>query len=451
MRVQSWLERSAERRPEHVAVESAEGAISYAELLWGATLGAERLAALGVRPQQRVALALPAGIDFAIALHAILLAEAIAVPIDLRLSDAEREHRSAGCVVSIDQPLAHAPQQAPALSARTHDLDAVALEIFTSGTSARPKPVALTYRNLLFAALGSAVAIGCEPHDRWLCVMPLAHIGGLSILLRSALCSTTAVVHERFATEPVLAALREERITVVSLVATMLGRLLEGGLRQPPSLRCALIGGGPVGEDLLSTARAAGVPVRATYGMSESCAQAATEPVSDPGGGARPLFCTRVRIAADGEILLAGPTIAPGALSADGWLHTGDLGALDADGRLQVRGRISETIISGGENISPEEVEAVLARHPEVLEAAVIGRPDQQWGEAVCAVVVPVAGFMPAERELRAHCSQQLAPFKVPKAFAISDQPLPRTASGKLLRRQVQAPEREHAPCEGSR
>src|SRR5579875_3431141 len=245
MRVQSWLERSAERRPEHVAVESAGGAISYAQLLWGATLGAERLAALGVRPQQRVALAL----------HAILLAEAIAVPIDLRLSDEERKQRSAGCVVSIEQPLAHAPQQAPTLSARTHDLDAVAIEIFTSGTSARPKPVALTYRNILFATLGSAVAIGCEPHDRWLCVMPLAHIGGLSILLRSAICSTTAVVHERFATEPVLTALREERITVVSLVATMLGRLLERGLRQPPSLRCALIGGGPVGEDLLSTAR----------------------------------------------------------------------------------------------------------------------------------------------------------------------------------------------------
>jgi O-succinylbenzoic acid--CoA ligase len=153
-----------------------------------------------------------------------------------------------------------------------------------------------------------------------------------------------------------------------------------------------------------------------------------------------------------GEILVAGPTVAPTAPSPDGWLHTGDLGWIDERGGLHVAGRAAETIVSGGENVSPSEVEAVLEAHPAVLEAAVVGREDPEWGEAVSAIVVLRPGSAPAgapwpeppsarggalEDELRAHCAASLAAFKVPKRVTFSTAPLPRTRSGKLLRREL--------------
>src|SRR6185437_5051641 len=325
------------------------------------------------------------------------------------------------------------------------DLDATAVVIHTSGTSSAPKPVELTYGNLLWSALGSAVALGLDPQERWLCALPLSHGGGLSILVRSAIYGTTAVVHERFETEPVLQALREGRVTLVSLVATTLARLLDAGLEHPPSLRCALTGGGPVPAALVERAARAGVPVSMTYGLTESCSQVTTTPLAALGEGDRgagpPLFCTRVRCAEDGEILVGGPTVAPAARAGDGWLHTGDLGAIDQRGRLWVTGRKADTIVSGGENVAPSEVEAVLEAHPDVLEAAVVGRPDAQWGEAVTAVVVlrgvPAGNGSPEISSLRAHCAAALAPHKVPKQFLVRAEPLPRTRSGKLLRREL--------------
>jgi O-succinylbenzoic acid--CoA ligase len=249
----------------------------------------------------------------------------------------------------------------------------------------------------------------------------------------------------------VLHALREQRITLVSLVATTLARLLDAGLRRPPALRCALTGGGPVPAALVERAAAAGVPVSTTYGLTEACSQVTTAPVAAlDEGDFRPgpaLFCTHASCAEDGEILVAGPTVAPGALAKDGRLHTGDLGALDARGRLSVTGRRADTIVSGGENVAPSEVEAVLEAHPDVLEAAVVGREDPEWGEAVTAIVVLRAGDdatakdgalgRPDETSLRAHCAAALAPYKVPKRMILREQPLPRTRSGKLLRREL--------------
>jgi O-succinylbenzoic acid--CoA ligase len=150
-----------------------------------------------------------------------------------------------------------------------------------------------------------------------------------------------------------------------------------------------------------------------------------------------PLFCTRVRTASDHEILVRGPTVAPAALERDGWLHTGDLGQLDGDGRLRVSGRKADTIVSGGENVAPAEVEAVLQGHPDVLEAAVLGRPDAHWGEAVVAVVRARPGAVIGAAELRAHCAARLAAYKVPKQLELVSRPLPRTRSGKLDRRRL--------------
>jgi o-succinylbenzoate---CoA ligase len=442
--IEAWLERAAAARPEGIAVAAAGRRCTYAELLSLARDGEAELRARGVGMGERVAIALPAGVAFAQALHATLLLGAVAVPVDLRLRPQERARAIAGARTVVEEPLGAGPGKGargvlPSRATR-HDLEAVAVVIHTSGTGAAPKPIELTYGNLLWSALGSGVALGADAEERWLCALPLAHIGGLSILLRSAIYATTAVLHERFEVDRVLAALRGEGITLVSLVAQTLERLLAAGLERPPALRCALTGGGPIPAELLARARVAGVPVSATYGLTEACSQVATAPVAAPERGARPLFCTLLEIEEDSrEILVRGPTVAPGALADDGWLHTGDLGHLDDSGALHVIGRRAETIISGGENVAPAEVEATLLGHPGVTEAAVFGRPDPLWGEAVSAVVVAREGAAPDTTSLRAHCAQRLAPYKVPKEVLLVDGPLPRTSSGKLLRRRIAA------------
>jgi o-succinylbenzoate---CoA ligase len=440
MVVEGWLARAASAAPRRTALQTPSGSCTYAELHAAATAAAGELSARGVEQGQRVAMQLAPGLEFAQALHACLLLGAVAVPVDPRLSAAEREQIVAGCALHLSAAL---PTDArpPLLGAPvTHDLDAVAAVIHTSGTTAAPRPVELTYGNFLWSALGSGVALGIDPGERWLCALPVSHVGGMSILGRSAIYATTALVHERFETDRVLHALQAERVTLVSLVATTLDRLLDAGLRRAPTLRCALTGGGPVPGELLERAHAAGVPVSITYGLTESCSQVTTTPVAElaarRAGAGPPLFCTRVRIAPDEEILVSGPTVAPCARAGDGWLHTGDLGAL-RDGRLLVTGRKSDTIVSGGENVAPAQVEAVLQAHPDVREAAVLGRADPRWGEAVTAIVVARPGSDPHPDALREHCARALAPYKVPKRFVITSDPLPRTPSGKLLRREL--------------
>ncbi|HEX4563709.1 MAG TPA: AMP-binding protein [Solirubrobacteraceae bacterium] len=448
MLVEAWLARAAAARPRLVALETPSGSWTYGELEHAALAGAAQLRELGAGPGVPVAIALPPGLEFARALHACLLLGAVAVPVDMRLPEGARAKVSAAAEVLVEEPLS-AGARARGASARireTHDLDAAAVVIHTSGTSAEPKAVTLTYGNLLWSALGSAAALGAPREERWLCALPLAHVGGLSILIRSAIYATTAIVHERFEAERVASALTAGEVTIVSVVATTLARLLDAGLRRPPALRCALTGGGPVPAQLLDRAYAAGVPVSITYGLTEAASQVTTTPLalvdlrSVAAGRATPgppLFCSRVRIAGDGEILVGGPTVAPGALAGDGWLHTEDVGELDGHGRLLVTGRRSEVIISGGQNVSPAKVEAAIEAHPAVGEAAVIARADPEWGEAVSAIVVWREGSEADVDGVLALCARVLAPYEVPKSVSTRAEPLPRTASGKLVRREL--------------
>jgi O-succinylbenzoic acid--CoA ligase len=388
--------------PERVALEAPQGALTYAELLEAARIDAA--------PGSRVALALPPGLDFAVALHACLLARAAAVPVDPRLGEAEQAALRASAALVVDRELPRCGAAAPVAPA---DGD-TALIVHTSGTTAAPRPVELSFGNVQANALGSAVALGLDPDERWLCPLPLSHVGGLMVLLRSVIYGTRAVIDGA-------ARAAADDITVVSLVPTQLRRLLAAGARPGERLRVVLLGGAAATPDLIEEARAAGWPVRATYGLTQACSQVAVD--------GRPLPGLAVTLAGDGEILVEGPTVAGG-----GVLRTGDLGRFDESGRLEVIGRRSDTIVTGGENVAPAEVEAALLAHPAVADAGVFGRPDPEWGEAVTASVVLRTPADP--QELREFVAGRLARFKVPKSVEVAER-LPRNASGKLLRREL--------------
>jgi O-succinylbenzoic acid--CoA ligase len=362
---------------------------------------------------------------------------AVAYPVNTRLAPAEiegeLERERPALTVSEGPDLGLTEADLPLLG--EHDLDAPHCRILTSGTSGTPRMVGLTYGNHLWSAVGSAFNLGVEPTDRWLCCLPLFHVGGLSIVMRSVIYGTTAVIHDGFDVDRVAASLEGDGVTVISVVATQLIRLLEAGVDLLP-LRAVLVGGGPVPDEVLEEAIGRGATVVQTYGMTETASQVTTLSPADAqrklGSSGRPLLTTHLRIQ-DGEILVQGPTVAPGFADDDGWLHTGDLGRIDDEGFLYVEGRRGDVIVTGGENVMPDEVEEVLRRHPMVADAAAVGRADPEWQEAVTAVVVLRNGAEVSADELRSHCATSLATFKVPKRVEFVAQ-LPRTASGKLIR-----------------
>ena len=440
MLLDNWLTQRSETCPDRVALIADGHELTYAELEREAISAARRLAARGVRRGAVVVIEIPPGLQHAIYLHALMKLDAIAYPLNPRLAAAEREaeiERAEPALVlsgSEGEPLTEA--DLPLLG--EHDLDALHCRILTSGTSGRPRPVGLTYGNHLWSAVGSAFNIGVEPTDRWLCCVPFHHISGLSIVMRSVIYGTAAVVHDGFDVDAVATSLEGDGVTLVSLVATQLARLLEASVDLLP-LRAVLVGGGPVPVEVLEEAIGRGATVVQTYGLTEAASQVTTLAPSDAAGrlgsAGRPLLTTHLRIRL-GEILVQGPTVAPGVADEDGWLHTGDLGHIDDEGFLYVTDRLSDVIITGGENVVPAEVEEVLLRHDDVVDAAVVGRDDSEWQEAVVAVVVARAGSSLDAEDLRRHCAAQLAGFKVPKRFEFVDE-LPRTSSGKIMRRAL--------------
>ncbi len=440
MLLDNWLSQRAQTCPDRCAVIADGMQMTYAELEREATATARRLAARGARRGATVAVMLPAGLDYVVLLHALMKLGAVVYPVNTRLSEAEirAELARAGPLLTVNgsPDLGMTEADLPLLG--EHDLDAPHCRILTSGTSGGPRPVGLTYGNHLWSAVGSAFNLGVEPTDRWLCCLPLFHVGGLSIVMRSVIYGTTAVVQDGFDVDRIASSLEGDGVTVISVVATQLARLLEAGVDLLP-LRAVLVGGGPVPSEVLEEAIGRGATVVQTYGLTETASQVTTLSPADAerkvGSSGRPLLTTHLRIQ-DGEILVQGPTVAPGAADEDGWLHTGDLGRIDEDGFLYVSGRLGEMIVTGGENVLPVEVEEVLLRHPGVAEAAVVGRADPEWQEAVTAVVVLRDDAGVGADELRSHCAAVLAGYKVPKRFEFVAE-LPRTGSGKVMRRAL--------------
>ena len=342
MLLDNWLSQRAQACPDRCALIADGATLTYAELEQEATAAARRLAARGARRGATVALTLPAGIEYVVLLHALMKLGAVAYPVNTRLSEQElagelaRAQPALNVNGSLDLGLTEA--DLPLLG--EHDLEALHCTILTSGTSGGPRPVGLTYGNHLWSAVGSAFNLGVEPTDRWLCCLPLFHVGGLSIVMRSVIYGTAAVVHDGFDVDRVASSLEGDGVTVISLVATQLARLLEAGIDLLP-LRAVLLGGGPVPADVLEEAIGRGATVVQTYGLTETASQVTTLAPAEAerrlGSAGRPLLTTHLRIQ-DGEILVQGPTVAPGCRRR-GRLAAHRRPRQDRRGRLPLRHR----------------------------------------------------------------------------------------------------------------
>jgi O-succinylbenzoic acid--CoA ligase len=342
--------------------------------------------------------------------------------------------------------------------------DETAVIMFTSGTTGRPKAVRLTAGNLVASATASAFRLGVTPDDRWLLTLPMYHMGGLAPVFRSALYGTTVVLRESFDVGETIRTVSDREITGVSLVPTMLKRLLDAGWFPPDHLRVVLLGGAPASAELIDRCESRGVPVHPTYGMTETASQIATarpeEAFAHEGTVGQPLFGTSVAVVDEdgeclppgetGELVVDGPTVSPGylddaatadALSERG-LHTGDVGYRDENGRLWVLNRLDDRILTGGELVDPGEVVDVLRGHVAVEDVAVVGLDDPEWGERVAALVVADGQITPDE--LASFCDGRLAGFKRPRRWGFCDE-LPRTASGTVDREAVRDRLREAA------
>ena len=317
----------------------------------------------------------------------------------------------------------------------------------TSGSAGRPKGVVLSRRAFLAAAAASTANLGWCDEDRWLLSLPIAHVGGLSIVTRCLAARRTVVLRPiaRFSAAEVAEILVLDRVTHLSLVPTTLQRLLDlKGFELPSHVRAILLGGAAVPARLRHRSAERGWPVLATYGLTEACSQVATQRYGrdnllDP--GAEPIAGMEVRIR-DSAIEIRGPNLMTGYLPAGdtspfdaaGWFATGDFGRLDATGRLHVLGRRDDVIISGGENVHPREVEEALGEHPAVDAACVFGVPDDEWGQAVAAALVSASP--PVDGDLARHLGRRLAAHQRPKYVVYLAQ-LPTMATGKVDRREL--------------
>ena len=482
-----WLAVRRHASPERIGLQIGADCYTYAELDEMTERMSRQLLKLGTQPGWAIAALMMNRLEYVVLVHAVARVGAILVPLNVRLTVPELQYqlqRSGAMLLFCDddtlakasllaetnavvhvgdrgddrvQPLKLVPLAAP--DYQDFELERTQAIVFTSGTTGRPKGVRLSFANHFWSANASAFRLGLSEEERWLSCLPFYHVGGLAILFRSCIYGTAVVLHARFETAAISDSLDNDAITLISLVPTMVYRLLEyrQGRRWPASLRHLLLGGAAATADLVAQCQDLGIPVTTTYGMTEASSQVATlRPagvVKKPHSVGKPLLFTRVRIVDDagkdvlagtyGEILVSGPTVMQGyhddpvataKALRDGWLYTGDIGYLDEDGDLAVIQRRHDVIISGGENIYPAEIEAVLREYPAVRAAAVAGVADPEWGQIVAGLVaadeaLDVAG-------LRQYSRERLAGYKQPRHLFLVDA-LPTTANGKIARQTV--------------
>jgi o-succinylbenzoate---CoA ligase len=480
--MEAWLATQAAQRPDEVALIEGSRSLTWQNLARQAGQRAAGLAVQGLGPGSLIAVEAANDLESICWIHAVWWLGASVFPFhpDWPAAVLARrlEELAPGAVVTSDQQrLALMSERSGTLllDMQQPDESANGLEacrqvgdgdlltmLWTSGSTGAGRPVGLSVANHRASVRAIADRLHLTARDRWLLCLPLDHIGGLAILVRALITGCSVVVHAHFDPEQVRADLTGQPITLASMVPTMLARLLED---QPgpwsTSLRTLLVGGAPATTRLLSSARASGLPVAPTWGMTEACSQLATlEPGEDadmdfersPGLVGAPLSGVELRVVPDlelpesdnrtGCLLVRGPMLSPLVpVDDEGWFDTGDIGRIDERGRVIMLHRARDLIISGGVNVHAGEVEQVLGQCPWIADVAVLGLAHPNWGEQVVAVVVPGdnAPDGPDRKAALDHwCRSRLEPAQVPRRWRFVAG-LPRTAIGKCRRDALEA------------
>lgn len=473
--VPNWITQRAMLSPHDVALRFEQQQWTFEQLHELSITRAEQLYTLGIRPHDRVAIYATSTSDIIHMMLACMQLQCEMVLLNLRLSTYELAYQiddaNVGAIIAEDTLIDRLPETTVAVYsfstviaqartrctfAETWEDDATMTIMYTSGTTGFPKGVRQTVGNHVSVATSSLYNTGLRPDDAWLCTMPLFHISGFSMLVKCLMHGVRLDLYTKFDVERVANAIIEGTVSHMSVVAVTLERLMtemeQRDAVASPKFQMMLAGGGAIPESYLKRAFARGIQVAQTYGMTETSSQTATLSPRDAlcklGAAGKPLFFNQIRIDGAqkpgdiGEICIKGTHVTPGyigrfndkASTVDGWLHSGDVGYIDAEGYLYVVDRRSDLIISGGENIYPAEIENVLASHPAVKEVGVCGIDSAEWGQVPAAFIV--AKDRAACEALEAYCAERLARYKVPKAFHFVDT-LPRNGSNKLMRRKL--------------
>lgn len=480
----NWLLKRAYLTPDRIALIFNNKKWTFKQLKEDVISTAKKLHFAGVQKGDRVAVLLKNHPNTVMIIHALQLLGCEAVLLNIRLQEKELLFQITDSEVKFlitEEELlpnkinfhSHLPN-AILINEQIQDLKekefeyvtefrkkAVCTIMYTSGTTGFPKGVLQTYGNHWSSAIGNILNLGLQENDAWLTAVPLFHISGYSILIRSVLYGIPVILYDKFDEKRINQDLIAGKATIVSVVTAMLQRLIDnlGEREYHPALRCFLLGGGPAPVTLLKACKSKGIPVFQSYGMTETSSQIVTLSPEDSlekiGSAGKPLFLSEVKIITDnkiakpmeiGEIVVKGPNVTIGyykreetnekSFTRDGWFYTGDVGYMDEEGFLFVIDRRSDLIISGGENIYPAEVENVIQTHPGILEAAVVGITDEKWGQIPYGIFVEKDGWHVEEQELQKLCEEQLAKFKVPKKW-LKTTHLPKTASNKIMRRRL--------------
>lgn len=473
--IPNWLMQRAYLTPDKIALSFGDAQWTFAEIKEISLTLARKLRANGFNNKDRIALLGPSNEEMVFIIHACMLAGLEIVMLNGRLTASELEWQlndaDAIAVLVSDELKEQVAESSVRLLSFLEIEKSVEKELdiednwdsertitimYTSGTTGYPKGVRQTAGNHVSSALSSVLNLGLDEEDIWLCTMPLFHISGFSILVRSVLYGMEVRLYEKFNAIQVADEIKNGSVTRISVVSLTLDKILrelekEGAVAHH-TFKTMLAGGGPVPVDYLERADKCQIPVLQTYGMTETSSQTATLAASDAlrkmGSAGKPLFFNQIKIDGvespnqTGEVYIRGPHVTPGYIGhfadqdplIEGWLPTGDIGYLDEEGYLYIIDRRSDLIISGGENIYPAEIENIISSHPHVREAGVCGREDAQWGSVPVAFIV--ASEEVTEAELQQFCEERLARYKVPKEFHYVES-LPRNASNKLLRRKL--------------
>jgi fatty-acyl-CoA synthase len=477
----SWPARRAAISPDRVALVFGDDVTTYAEMRDRTTRLAHRLRAEGVGPGDRVAYLGPNHPAFVETMFATHLLGAVFVPLNFRLTAPEVRYQldHSGARVLIRAPECADVQTAttiavPSLSSWLQhgdttridvdvELDDPAFILYTSGTTGRPKGAVLTHGNVVWNAYNLLVGVDVAGDEVTLIGAPLFHVAALNqCLLPTVLKGGRSVIMPSWDVDAALDLIAAQRVTWMFGVSAMFAALARSP-RWPStdlsSVRSVMSGGAAVPPALIRAYQQRGLTFCQGYGMTETAPGAtfleARESLAHTGSAGVPVFFTDVRCVRPdltgtapgepGEVLVRGPNVTPGywndpAATRDaftgGWLRTGDIAAVDEDGHYRILDRLKDMYISGGENVYPAEVEAALFTHPAVAEAAVIGVPDEKWGEVGRAFVVPVDGASPSSQDLRDHLASRLAGYKIPAHFSIVED-LPRTGSNKVRKAEL--------------